>query len=149
MHTMIRIVGFFLVAGALIACAHESDRAGTTTVTSASSRTDGVRVTNVSAADYDPAERLAGELCRREATCGRIEARSSDEAKLLGEQNCVTSETPRIRKVMNEWPCSQIALPRSARFEECLAAVRSDRCETNLSSPDTLAACRGKAVCGS
>jgi len=133
-----------LFALALAACAHGGDRQGTTTVTSGDAPT-GVRVTNVTVGDVDPAERLAGELCRREATCGRIEARGSDEAKLLGEQNCVTVETPRARAAIGTWGCNTTG--RDARFEGCLAAIRSERCDTRLSSPDTLPLCRANTIC--
>lgn len=125
------------------ACAHDRDRASTTTVTSGTP--EGVRVTNVAVDDYDPAERLAGELCRREATCGRIDASRSDEAKLLGEQNCVTVNAPRMRAAMQRWSCDA---KTRARFDDCLAAVRSERCETSLAGPDILPACRSNAVCG-
>src|SRR5688572_3480369 len=114
------VTSAFLLAAA---CAHDRDAASTTRVTSGTP--DGVRVTNVTVGDYDPAERLAGELCRREATCGRMEATSSDEAKLLGEQNCVTVNAPRMRASMERWSCSPTT--HRARFEDCLAAVRSER----------------------
>lgn len=128
---------------ALAACAHDRDAASTTRVTSGTP--DGVRVTNVTIGDYDPAERLAGELCRREATCGRIDSASSDEAKLLGEQNCVTANAPRMRAAMERWSCSPST--HRAQFEDCLAAVRSERCETRNVGPDILPACRSNAVC--
>lgn len=125
------------------ACAHDGDRAGATTVTSGS--TEGVRVTNVTVGDYDPADRLAGELCQREATCGRTQGARSDEAKLLGEQNCVTMNAPRMRGSIDGWGCN--AMTHRAHFEECLAAIRSAACETSLEQPDILPACRGNAVC--
>jgi hypothetical protein len=125
------------------ACAHDRDRASTTTVTSGTP--EGVRVTNVTIGDYDPAERLAGELCQREATCGRIDPRASDEAKLLGEQNCVTMNAPRMRTALQRWTCSPMT--HRVLFEECLAAVRSEQCETRIESPDILPRCRSNAVC--
>ena len=128
----------------LFACAHDHDRAGSTTVTSGTP--EGVRVTSVTVGDYDAADRFAGELCRREATCGRIDANQSDEAKLLGEQNCVTMQAPRMRAAMERWSCS--ATTARARFDDCLAAVRSERCETRIDGPDILPACRSSAVCG-
>lgn len=135
------LVSIFVLG--LGACAHDRDRASTTTVTSGTP--EGVRVTNVTIGDSDPAERLAGELCRREATCGRIESSQSDEAKLLGEQNCVTVNAPRMRAAMQKWSCS--ATTARASFEQCLAAVRSERCETSIQGPDSLPACRSSAVC--
>jgi hypothetical protein len=125
------------------ACAHDRERPSSTTVTSGTP--EGVRVTNVTVGDSDPAERLAGELCQREATCGRIEGSQSDEAKLLGAQNCVTVNAPRMRAAMERWSCSPST--QRASFEECLAAVRSERCETKIEGPDTLPACRSNAVC--
>jgi hypothetical protein len=125
------------------ACAHESERAGSTTVTSGTP--EGVRVTNVTIGDYDPAERLAGELCRRAATCGRSEGPRSDEARLLGEQNCVTLNASQTRATVDSWRCN--ATTYRAGFEDCLAAVRSEPCETRLDRADTLPACRANAVC--
>jgi hypothetical protein len=136
-----------LAAPALLAvvaaCAHERDAFQTTTITSGTAP-EGVRVTNVPN-ERDPADRLAGELCQREATCGRIEANRTDEARLLGTQNCVTQSTPRARQVLGSWSCSPAA--NRAGFEECLAAVRSETCETSLRRVDVLPACRGEAVC--
>lgn len=138
------MIRYAIAALSLVAaCAHDRDRASTTTVTSGAP--EGVRVTNVTVGDYDPADRLAGELCRREATCGRIDARATDEAKLLGEQNCVTSNAPRMRAAMERWSCSATA--QRAGFESCLAAIRGERCETRIETPDILPACRGNAVC--
>jgi len=128
----------------LAACAHDRDHAGTSTVTSGTP--EGVRVTNVTIGDYDPGERLAGELCKREATCGRIDSSGTDEAKLLGEQNCVTTNAPRMKNAIAGWGCS--ATTHRAGFEECLAAVRSESCDTRLERPDILPACRASAVCG-
>ena len=125
----------------VVACAHDNDRAGATTVTSGS--TEGVRVTNVTIGDFDPADRLAGELCRRDAACGRMQG--TDEAKLLGEQNCVTQRAPSMRTMLSGWSCSPATY--RARFEECLAAVRSERCETKLDTVEALPACRRDAVC--
>lgn len=125
------------------ACAHDRDRAGTTTVTSGTP--EGVRVTNVTIGDFDPADRLAGELCRREATCGRIQPAGTDEARLLGEQNCVTQRAPSVRTMLTGWSCSPVE--NRARFEECLAAVRSERCETRLDQVETLPDCRRDVVC--
>ena len=125
------------------ACAHDPDRASSTTVTSGTP--GGVRVTNVTIGDDDPADRLAGELCRREATCGRIDVRASDEAKLLGEQNCVTVNRDRHRATVDGWGCA--ASGRTAGFETCLAAIRSERCETSIDRPDILPACRREMVC--
>ena len=133
-----------LVPVALVACAHDRDRAGSTTVTSGTP--EGVRVTNVTIGDSDPADRLAGELCKRDATCGSIDRNQSDEAKLLGEQNCVTVNAPRMRAAMQKWSCT--ATNQREGFEDCLAAVRSERCETRIDGPDILPACRSNAVCG-
>jgi hypothetical protein len=130
-----------LLVTVVAGCAHEAVQ--TTTLTSGTAPA-GVRVTNVRD-ESDPAERLAGELCQREATCGRIEANGSDEAKLLGTQNCVTRATPRARQALGGRSCSASA-SRSA-LEGCLAAIRSESCDTALASLDVLPACRGDAVC--
>lgn len=129
------------------ACAHDGGGAQTTTIRSGTP--GGVRVTNVDIGDADraePAERLAGELCRHAAICGRIEAPDSAEANLLAEQNCVTVRTPRIREALQGWGCSPET--QRARFEACLAAIRSEGCETRLDRADVLPACRASAVCG-
>jgi hypothetical protein len=129
----------------LASCAHDhDDRASTTTIRSGSP--GGVRVTNVTIGDFDPAERLAAELCKREATCGRIEARGTDEAKLLGEQNCIGAATPRVGVELRGWSCSP-SLHRD-RFEDCQAAIRSERCSTRGLALATLPACREEAICG-
>lgn len=136
----ISVAGTVLVL-LVAACAHDGDRAGATTITSGTP--EGVRVTNVTIGDFDPADRLAGELCRREATCGRI--RGSDEARLLGEQNCVTQRAPAVRAVLSGWPCSPAT--NRARFEDCLAAVRGARCEARLEGVEELPSCRRDVVC--
>jgi hypothetical protein len=131
-HVLVPIV---VVAG----CAHESDRAQTTTLTSG---TEAVQVT--SATIGDPADRLAAEICRHEATCGRIESGSSDVAD-VGEQLCVGNTTPRMRATIDGWDCP--GMVHRAGFERCLAAIRSERCATRLDAPDVLPACRKGAAC--
>lgn len=131
-------LGFVALAGA---CAKDDGRAQTTVVTSGTA-TGGVRVTNV---DVDPAERLAGELCMHDAACNRIPSSGTDEARLLAEQACVTERTSASRRFLSGWNCSPAA--GRARFEECLAAIRSERCETMLTDPGRLDLCRGNIAC--
>lgn len=126
-----------------LSCAHDRESAGTTTITSGTP--GGPRVTNIPVAEDDRAARLARELCRRDAACGRIETSGTDEARLLGEQNCVTTKAPEARRAIGAWACEPA--PAEAPFEECLAAIRSERCETRVDRADALPACRREAVC--
>lgn len=125
------------------ACVKDEGRAGTTVITSGTAPS-GVRVTNV-ALERDPAERLAGELCMHDATCNRIAPSHSDEARLLAEQACVTERLPHARALVGGWWCS--AGPARDAFDACLAAIRSEGCESRLDDPRRLEACEPRTIC--
>jgi hypothetical protein len=127
-----------LLALALVSCMRDDGQASTTTIRSGTAEPS---VTNV-----EPAIRLATELCRHESRCRDSERQRSDEAKLLAEQNCVTAGTDPTADVMGTWSCSP-AVAR-AGYEECLAAIRTERCETKLSSIKDVPRCRSNMVCG-
>jgi hypothetical protein len=120
------------------ACAH-NDGAGTTTVTSGS--TSGVRVTNTRQSDQ-PAMRLADEICARELACNHIGA----GARYRSEEACMAEQGASAPTQVSRWEC--VPGQTQAGFEECLAAIRSERCETPLPRVDRLVACRSAAVCG-
>jgi hypothetical protein len=128
------------------ACAKDDGRAQTTVVTSGTTGA-GVRVTNVQQPqDVEPSERLAGELCMHDAACNRIPSSGTDEARLLATQACVTERTPAAREFLSGWNCSPAA--SRALFEECLAAIRSERCDAALDRGlDRLDRCRRNAAC--
>ena len=122
---------------ALIACTREDGQSSTTTVRSGTTETTGFSI--------EPASRLTSELCRHEQRCRADEQQRSDEAKLLAEQNCVTTKNEVTQIVMGSWNCSP-AMAR-AGYEECLAAIRTERCETRLSSIGDIPRCRSGMVC--
>ena len=129
-----------LVVAALPAgCAHGNDTAGTTTVTSGA--TSGVRVTGTSAKDQ-AAMRLADESCGREAACGAIR----EGARYSTEEACMADQGASAPVQIARWSCTPTQT--QAGFEECLAAIRSERCETPLPRVDRLIACRSLSVCG-
>ena len=135
-------VGVFALAIAAVSagCAHQSETSGTTTVTG-SSTTSGVRVTGTT--DKDQASmRLADEICGREAACGAI----GDGAKYRTEEACMADQGARAPVQLSRWSCTPTQT--QAGFEECLAAIRSERCETPLPRVDRLVACRSASVCG-
>jgi hypothetical protein len=139
--TMSRTTSFSLAAMLLMvgACAHRSESSGTTTVTSGS--TSGVRVTGTHERD-DVALRLADEICGREAACGHI----GDGARYRSEEACMADQGASAPVQISRWSCTPTQT--QAGFEECLASIRSERCETALPRVDRLVACRSMAVCG-
>lgn len=110
---------------------------GTTTMTSAEAP---------AAHAQTPAEavalRLADELCGREAACNGI----GDGAQYRTEEACLSDQGARAPAHTARWTCTPES--RQGGFEECLAAIRGERCETRLVRPDQLDACRSAAVCG-
>lgn len=120
-------------------CAHRSESAGTTTVTSGT--TSGVRVTNTSERDQ-ASMRLADEICARESACGAI----GDGARYRTEEACMADQGASAPAQIARWACTPTQT--QAGFEECLAAIRSERCETPLPRVDRLVACRSASVCG-
>jgi hypothetical protein len=126
-----------------LACTKDDGRATTTMVTSGTT-TSGIRVTNVPT-ERDPAERLAGELCRHDTICNLAPRSGTDEARLLSEQACVTERTADARRFLSGWKCTPAA--GRARLEECLAAIRGERCETVLDDPARLGLCPRNLTC--
>lgn len=132
--SMLSVSAVLLVA----ACAH-NDGAGTTTVTSGS--TSGVRVTNTRQSD-EPAMRLADEICARELSCNHI----GPSARYRSEEACMAEQGAAAPSQVSRWDCEPTR--SEAGFEQCLAAIRSERCETAMPRVETLVACRSAAVCG-
>lgn len=128
------------VPAGLAACAHESPASGTAVITSGSP--DGTRVTNVRPQDERPLSELTNELCAREAACNHV----GDDARWRTEEACMLELGSRSRAQVAQWSCSPRAT--DADFETCLAAIRSERCATDLARVDRLEACRDRAVCG-
>jgi hypothetical protein len=119
------------------ACAHES---GPTTTTVTGGSLPGVRVTSARASD-ESAMRLADEICAREAACNHIGV----SARYRSEEACMAEQGALAPSQIARWSCVPAAT--QAGFEQCLAAVRSERCETPLDRVDALAACRSAPVC--
>lgn len=113
------------------ACSRRGENAGMTTIRSGTP--EGVRVTNLTNADLDAADRLAGAICRHERECSRTLGRlSTDEALALEENACMTEMRPAARINLDALECGP-AVAR-AGIEECLASIRTERCETRLST---------------
>ncbi len=139
---MVRGVLSSLLCGGLLAsaCAHSGDETGITTIRSGVPA--GPRVTNVS--PDDRATRLALELCRRAESCGRVGGR---DQRWPTESACIADVETDMPARIGRWTCPADA--SRARFENCLAAIRSSTCETQLDSRlDGLTACRAEVVCG-
>jgi hypothetical protein len=137
------ILSVFSVA----ACKKDTgESAGVTTIRSGSP--EGVRVTNASPGGALPeaASRFAGALCKHERECAEARSRQSEEAILLEEAACVSELKPTAEVSFRELSCSP-AVAR-AGFEECLAAVKSERCyDTMARFPQVVPACRPTEVC--
>ena len=138
-------ISFGLAALAVVAisagCAHQSETSGITTVTSSSS-TSGVRVTDTTSDKDQASMRLADEICGREAACNAI----GDGAKYRTIEACMADQGATAPVQLSRWSCTPTQT--QAGFEECLAAIRSERCETQLPRVDRLVACRSASVCG-
>ncbi len=145
-----RITTFFVLAGSAVAlvpaCAHQIHSDGTTTLTSATPSaggSDGVRVTNTRPERADVIHRLAEEMCRREAACNAI----GEGKRYRTEETCMADQSSRAPATVSRWGCT----PTRAQpgLEDCLAAIRSERCESPLPRADGIPACGSRAVCGS
>lgn len=134
-----------VTAAAVIAlaagCARQLDTTGTTTITSGTP--GGARVTSARPGDDRVALRIADEMCRREAACNTIGDGSG--MRYRSEEACMADHGAMAPEVVGRWTCRPD--DGSATFEECLASIRSERCETRLDRADRLRACRGAAVC--
>lgn len=131
---------FALTAAAVVilatACARQANTE-MTTVTSGS--TAGVRATG--ARDEASAMRLADEICNREVACSQIGV----GARYPTVEACMSDQGTRAPARLAHWSCTPAATQGS--FEQCLAAIRGEHCETKLASIDELGACRSNAVC--
>ena len=121
-------------------CARTSEGSGTTTVTSGS--TSGVRVTGARVELDQASMRLSDEMCARELACSHI----GDGARYRTEEACMADQAARASVQIGRWSCTPRAT--QASFQECLAAIRGERCETTLTRADELVVCRSMAVCG-
>lgn len=129
-----------LLAGAAGACSHQQDRSSTTTVTSGAP--SGVKVTAARSDRDEAAMRLADELCARAAACSQI----GEGARYRSEEACMADQGNKAPAQISRWDCTPTQT--QAGFEECLAAIRSERCETELPRIERLVACRSAQVCG-
>jgi hypothetical protein len=127
-------------ATATTACARQIEPQSTTTVTSGA--TSGVKLTSARPERDDVAMRLADEMCARAAACSHI----GDGARYRTEEACMADQGARAPAQVSSWTCTPPQT--SAGFEQCLAAIRSERCETALPRADRLVACRTDAICG-
>jgi hypothetical protein len=121
------------------ACARQAG-SSTTTVTSGS--TSGVRVTGVRTDPDEAGLRLADEICNREVACSQI----GDGTRYPTVEACMSDQGSRAPARLAHWSCTPSST--QASFETCLAAIRSEHCETKLANIDQLGACRTNAVCG-
>ena len=141
---MVRSLVKSLTLGAVallaVACTHAQDRSSTTTVTSGSPQ--GVKMTAARSERDQAAMRLADELCSRAAACSQI----GDGARYRTEEACMADQGTKAPAQISSWTCTPGQT--QAGFEECLAAIRSERCETDLPRIDRLVACRTAQVCG-
>ena len=87
------------------------------------------------------AMRLADEICAREAACSHI----GEGADYRTQEACMADQGSKAPAQLTSWSC--VPPQTSAGFEQCLAAVRGERCETRLQRIDRLQACRSTAVC--
>ena len=117
------------------ACARQ---VGSATVTSASDSPSSAPTTPADAA----ALRLADEMCAREAACNRV----GDGARYRTEEACLSDQSARAPAQLSRWTCTPVATQPG--FEECLAAIRGERCETSLTRLDQINPCTSGPVCG-
>ncbi len=127
--------GSFVAAASLLtlACARQENGPSTTALTSA----------HAPIPRDELSLRIADEMCHREAACNGIGERG--DARYRSDEACMSEQGALSPDVVARWRCT----PRgaSASFEECLVAIRSERCDTLLDRADRLAACRRAAVC--
>jgi hypothetical protein len=137
--TAIATIAAVASSGAAAGCAHASHASGTTSVTSGT--VSRVRLTATTAKDQ-ASMRLADEICAREAACGAIR----DGARYRTEEACMAEQGAIAPVQISRWSCTPTQTQEG--FEECLAAIRGERCETQLARVDQLGACRTASVCG-
>lgn len=146
--TIVLAAATLVSAAVATGCARQPSQGGTTTVTSGTSgptgsgSTSGVRVTGTRSERSDAAMRLADEMCSRAAACNQV----GDGARYRTEEACMADQGAQTPAQVSSWSCTPPSTQSS--FEECLAAIRSERCESALPRADRLVACRSVAVCG-
>jgi hypothetical protein len=140
-----------LIAAASVAACRRDDgeTASTTTIRSGTppplQQTRGAGP-STSSDPWDPVPGLAGAICGHERACATVRGGVNTEALLLQEQNCMAELTPSVALTMSQLDCSP-AVAR-ASLEECIAAVRAERCSTPMSNyPTPIAACRPTEMC--
>jgi hypothetical protein len=130
-----------VMALALGACARDADRSvGTTTITRAV-----VDPEPVATAPQPASWRLAGEICKRRASCEAGDEGGSSVGA-VADGDCIERERASAQKVLSSWNCSPAA--ERARLEECLVSMRTARCEPLLSDATHLPTCRANVTCG-
>ncbi len=133
--TALGLPALFILA---TACARQTGAAASTTAVTSGSAPGG-SVTRMRA---EAAMRLADEICNREVACSQV----GEGARYPTVETCMSDQGSRAPAQLARWSC----MPSAAQgtFETCLAAIRSEHCESRLSSTDELSACRSAAVCG-
>jgi hypothetical protein len=117
----------------VVGCARQLDGTATTNVTSAP----------VVTRDTDDAStRLADEICARENACGHV----ADGGRYRTIEACMADQGAQTPGQLARWSCAPTKTQPG--FEQCLAAIRGERCETALPRVDRLIACRSVSVCG-
>ena len=112
----------------------DQDRAGTTTLTSAS------WVPNDSAMD-----RLAIARCARESACAAA-APTSASADKIAPQSCVPEMKTRTWSSLRADVCPSGV--RGNALEECIQAIQHESCNSPLGTLSRLTACRASELCG-
>lgn len=128
------MVLFFGAAAVLAACAHDDGQASTTRLTSAAPTVDPTY-------DINPEQRLAGEICRREAECNVTQKRSGWSDMVT----CVRGTLPRVQAELAGWKCDPAAT--RARYKDCLATVHAEPCSTIQDVEMRVNVCRENAAC--
>lgn len=130
---------------------HDGQTASTTTVRSGTP--EGVRVTGTppptekppSSDDSEDADRLTAAICTHERNCAKLRAQhGAAETPEFDEDACVTEIKSVVVLALETLDCSP-AIAR-AGIEECLAAIRAERCDAN-EAPSIVPQCRPSAMC--
>jgi hypothetical protein len=137
MHKILSVLPF--VALTAVACAHEHSNVASTTTTTSGSIT--VRGAERVAPGEGPIEQIATARCERETRCDQV----GHGQRFESYDHCVgwirTEETQRL---------TDEACPRgvdSARLDQCVAAMKGERCGDAEDSKSRVAACDAKTLC--
>ena len=129
MRTMMMFLG---AAGILAACAHDDGRTSTATLTSAAPPLE-----TQSPYDVHPEQKLAGDICLREAECNAPGWKNGDD--------CVRGLAPRIKAELSGWQCDPAST--RARYKDCLATVHAEPCSTIQDIEMRVNICRANSAC--